>query len=77
MNLHVYFGPLEEAEEEENQDKRKKEEEKSGQNNYYVLCRWNWSPFSAGVLLPNVFIPDFCILQPTVIETEFLYFSYG
>lgn len=30
------------------------------------------SPFTGGVFLPKMFfIPDFCVLQPTLIETGF------
>lgn len=54
-NLPVYFSRMEEAGEEEDKDKRKKEEEKSGQTNYYVHCRWNMSPFSAGATSSKMF----------------------
>ena len=54
LNIHL-FQSFRGGIREEDQDKRKKEEEKSGQNNYYVHCRWNLSPFSAGVLLPKCF----------------------
>lgn len=73
-NLPIYFCLMEEAQEEEDKDHRKKEEEKSGQTNYYVHCRWNVSPFSGGG--QNVFLPDFCVLQPTVIETGFHIFLW-
>ena len=68
---------MEEASEEQDKDKRKREEEKSGQTNYYVHCCWNVSPFSeGGYFFQNVFIPDFCVLQPTTIETRFHIFSW-